>query len=79
MRNNDAFCIFGEETPITTDNSDYIIIPKGSLIDKINSLNVLYPSEDVSQVIPLLIDYVNNSFSEITKEEYESMITYRPE
>lgn len=80
MRNNDAFCIFGEQTPIVYgDNNNYLIIPKGNAIDKINALNVLYPSEDASQIIPLVIDYVNNSFSEITKEEYESMITYRPE
>lgn len=79
MRNNVAFCIFGEETPITNTNDDYIIIPKGNLIDKVNSLSVIYPSEDTSQIIPLVIDYVNNNLIEITKEEYESMITYKPE
>ena len=79
IRNSNAFCIFGEETPITNTNTDYIIIPKGNLIDKINALNILYPSEDASQIIPLVIDYVNNNLTEITKEEYESMITYKPE
>lgn len=77
MRDSDAFCIFGEETPIVfADN--YTIIPKGNLIDKINVSDVLYPSEDVSQIIPLVIDYVNNNLTEITKEEYESLITYKP-
>ena len=79
MRNNFAFCIFGEETPLMAPGNKYLIVPKGNLIDKINALNVLYPSEDVSQVVPLVIDYVNNNLTEITKEEYESMITYKPE
>lgn len=79
IRDSDAFCIFGEETPILVFDNKPITMPKGNLIDKINALNVLYPSEDFSQIIPLIIDYVNNSLIEITKEEYESMITYKPE
>lgn len=79
MRNNNAFCIFGEETPITNTNDDYVIIPKGNLIDKVNGLSVMYPSEDTSQIMSLVIDYINNNLTEITKEEYESMITYKPE
>lgn len=79
MRNSDAFCIFGEETPLVAPGNKYLIVPKGNLIDKINVLNVIYPSEDASQIIPLVIDYINNNLTEITKEEYESMITYKPE
>lgn len=79
MRNSDAFCIFGEETPIVFLDDNYLTIPKGNIIDKLNALIDMYPQEDVSQAIPLLIDYVNNNLIEITKEEYESMITYKPE
>ena len=79
MRNSNAFCIFGEETPIMLLGNEYAIVPKGNLIDKIESLSVIYPSEQASQVVPLVIDYVNNNLTEITKEQYEAMITYRPE
>lgn len=76
MRSSDAFCIFGEETPIFSGN--HIVVPKGNIIDKINILSEAYPEDDY-EIIQICIDYVNNSFYEITKEEYESMITYKPE
>lgn len=79
IRDSDAFCIFGEETTIFGFGNNPVTIPKGNLIDKVNALRVIYPSEDASQIIPLVIDYVNNNLTEITKEEYESMITYKPE
>ena len=68
---SEAFSIYGEEFCMLQSNEDFIynVIPKGNIIDKLKSFGdeALY-----------LIELVNKYLQEITKEEYEAMITYKP-
>ena len=53
------------------------IIPRGNIVDK---LKYFAEENGMSQeAIQDMIDEINWTFQEITKEEYESMITYKPE
>ncbi len=62
-----------------TYNSDmpFMVIPKGSIVDKL--LYLAKKSGLPEDQIEEYINAINNVFEEITKEEYESMITYKPE
>ena len=77
MQNADVFCIFGEETPVMLSTGDIITVPKGNAIDKFNMFVEICPgdSSDAQQIVLMVIDYINNNLTEITKEEYESLIT----
>ena len=53
------------------------IIPRGGIVDK---FKYIAEEKGISkEEIQPMIDIVNSMFQEITKEEYESMITYKPE
>ena len=63
---------------ITYDsNMPFMVLPKGSIVDKLLYLAKKggFPEDQIEEQINL----INSIFQEITKEEYESMITYRPE
>lgn len=63
---------------ITYDsNMPFMVIPKGSIVDKL--LYLAKKSGLPEDQIEGYINAINNVFKEITKEEYESMITYKPE
>ena len=71
-----AFCISSEPYIIYSgDNIDYEIynVPEGDLITK------LYFLHGGDYTIEQFTSEMNQYFKEITKEEYESMITYKPE
>lgn len=77
MQNSDAFCIFGEETPIMTSSRDIVVIPRGNAINKSNKIIEIYPGDsfEAQQMFSIIVDFINNNLTEITKEEYESLIT----
>lgn len=55
---------------INSDSTPISVSPKGSLVDRMKK----YGDEGL-----MYIEELNNAVQEITKEEYEAMITYKPE
>ena len=58
------------------DTYDEAKVPKGNIIDKVK-----YIAEEKGmseEQLQGVIEVMNSMFQEITKEEYESMITYKP-
>ena len=69
-----AFAITGEEYDILQQHENYIQIhmPKGDIFTK---LEYFAEDENTSEII----EFLKSIMQEITKEEYEAMITYKPE